>query len=108
MAYFFHDVIFIEPGSLGVGGRGQVKLAAAATAVSQPQEAMEVNIAVIMGRAGCFCMVICYLPPLPSSPKLSASCNESKQPSAQQTLHFSTNTFTSKLKGLFEDLSCFF
>lgn len=85
-----------------------MKLAAAATAVSQPQEAMEVNIAVIVGRAGCFCMVICYLPPLSSSPKLSASCNESKQPSAQQTLHFSTNTFTSKLKGLFEDLRFFF
>lgn len=47
MAYFVHDVIFIEPGSLGVGGRGQVKLAAA-----QPQEARGVNIAVIIGRVG--------------------------------------------------------
>lgn len=67
MAYFFHDVIFIEPGSLGVGGRGQVKLAAAAAAAaSQPQEALGVNIAVIIGRACCFCMVIRYLTPLPS------------------------------------------
>jgi len=71
MAYFFHDVIFIEPGSLGVGGRGQVKLAAAAAAAaaSQPQEALGVNIAVIIGRACCFCMVIRYLTPLPSQPK---------------------------------------
>lgn len=53
MAYLFHDVIFIEPGSLGVGGRGQVKLAAAAAA-SQPQQALGVNIAVIMGRAPAF------------------------------------------------------
>lgn len=67
MAYFFHDVIFIEPGSLGVGGRGQEKLAAAAVAAaSQPQEALGVNIAVIIGRACCFCMVILYMTPLPS------------------------------------------
>lgn len=75
MAYLFHDVIFIEPGSLGVGGRGQVKLtAAAAAAASQPQEALGVNIAVIIGRAGCFCMVIRYLTPLSSS--LKSVCSQ--------------------------------
>lgn len=74
MAYLFHDVIFIEPGSLGVGGRGQVKLAAAAAAASQPQEALGVNIAVIIGRARCFCMVIRYLTPL-SSP-LESVCSQ--------------------------------
>lgn len=62
MAYLFHDVIFIEPGSLGVGGRGQEKLAAA----SQPQEALGVNIAVIIGRARCFGVVMRCLTPLPS------------------------------------------
>lgn len=67
MAYFFHDVIFIEPGSLGVGGRGQAKLAAAAAAfASQPQEALGVNIAVIMGSARCSGTVMRYLTPLPS------------------------------------------
>lgn len=32
---------------------------------------------------------------------MSAPSDESKQPSAQQTLHFSKNTFSLKLKGLF-------